>query len=77
MTYEILIGGLTFFGMLAVVVKPVINLNNSITSLTGSVDALKDMIAKLEKRIDSHSEDIDEINVGLADHEARLKNLER
>lgn len=77
MTYEILIGGLTLFGMLAVVVKPVINLNNSITSLTGSVDALKDMIAKLEKRIDSHSEDIDEINVELADHEARLKNLER
>lgn len=77
MNYEILIGALTLFGMLAVVVKPIINLNNSITSLTGSVDALKDMIARLEKRIDSHSEDIDEINVELADHEARIKNLER
>lgn len=77
MNYEILIGALTLIGMLAVVVKPIINLNNSITSLTGSVDALKDMIARLEKRIDSHSEDIDEINVELADHEARIKNLER
>lgn len=77
MNYEILIGALTLIGMLAVVVKPIINLNNSITSLTGSVNALKDMIARLEKRIDSHSEDIDEINVELADHEARIKNLER
>lgn len=77
MNYEILIGALTLIGMLAVVVKPIINLNNSITSLTGSVDALKDMIQRLEKRIDSHSEDIDEINVELADHEARIKNLER
>lgn len=77
MNYEMLIGALTLFGMLAVVVKPIINLNNSITSLTGSVNALKDMIARLEKRIDSHSEDIDEINVELADHEARIKNLER
>lgn len=77
MNYEILIGALTLIGMLAVVIKPIINLNNSITSLTGSVDALKDMIQRLEKRIDSHSEDIDEINVELADHEARIKNLER
>lgn len=77
MTYEILIGALALIGMLAGVVKPIITLNTSITALKGSVDSLKEMISKLEKRIDSHGKEIDEINIELADHEARLKALER
>lgn len=77
MNYEILVGALTLLGMLAVVIRPIINLNNSITALTGSVDSLKEMIAKLEKRIDSHGEEIDDIQIELADHEARIKVLEK
>lgn len=77
MNYEILVGALTLIGMLAVVIRPIINLNSSITALTGSVDSLKEMIAKLEKRIDSHGEEIDGIQIELADHEARIKVLEK
>lgn len=77
MNYEILVGALTLLGMLAVVIRPIINLNNSITALTGSVDSLKEMISKLEKRIDSHGEEIDDIQIELADHEARIKVLEK
>lgn len=77
MNYEILVGALTLIGMLAVVIRPIINLNNSITALTGSVDSLKEMISKLEKRIDSHGEEIDGIQIELADHEARIKVLEK
>lgn len=77
MNYEILVGALTLLGMLAVVIRPIINLNNSITALTGSVDSLKEMISKLEKRIDSHGEEIDGIQIELADHEARIKVLEK
>lgn len=77
MNYEILVGALTLLGMLAVVIRPIINLNSSITALTGSVDSLKEMIAKLEKRIDSHGEEIDGIQIELADHEARIKVLEK
>lgn len=77
MNYEILVGALTLIGMLAVVIRPIINLNSSITALTGSVDSLKEMISKLEKRIDSHGEEIDGIQIELADHEARIKVLEK
>lgn len=77
MNYEILVGALTLLGMLAVVIRPIINLNSSITALTGSVDSLKEMISKLEKRIDSHGEEIDGIQIELADHEARIKVLEK
>ena len=77
MNYEILVGALTLIGMLAVVIRPIINLNSSITALTGSVDSLKEMISKLEGRIDSHGKEIDGIQIELADHEARIKVLEK
>ena len=77
MNYEILVGALALIGMLAGVVKPIITLNNSITALKTSVDSLKDMIARLEKRIDTHGNQIDDINVELANHEARITALER
>lgn len=77
MNYEILIGLLAFVGMLAGVVSPIIKLNNNITELKASVDSLKDIIAELKERISSHGHEIDDMKVMLANHEARLKALER
>ena len=77
MNYEILIGLLAFVGMLAGVVSPIIKLNNNITELKASVDSLKDIIAELKERITSHGHEIDDMKVMLANHEARLKALER
>lgn len=77
MTYEILIGALALVGMLAGVVSPIIKLNNNITQLRASVDSLKEIIQELKDRITSHGKEIDDIKVELADHEARLRQLEK
>lgn len=77
MSYEILIGALGLIGMLAGVISPIIKLNNNITELKASVDSLKEMIAELKDRITSHGHEIDDIKVSIADHEARLRSLEK
>ncbi len=77
MNYEILIGALALIGMLAGVVKPIITLNTNITELKGSIDALKDIIQELKDRVTTHGQEIDDIKVTLADHEARIHHLEQ
>lgn len=77
MTYEILIGALGLIGGLAVVIKPIMTLNANITQLTASVNQLKDVLDELKGRVSDHGKEIDELRVGLADHEARIKALEK
>ena len=77
MNYEILIGALALIGMLAGVVKPIIQLNNNITELKASLDSLKEALTELKERLSIHGEQIDDINRELADHEARLRVLEK
>ncbi len=77
MSYELLIGALTLIGLLAGVIRPLITLNNNITELKASVDALKEIINELKGRITAHGAEIDEIRRELADHEARLRTLEK
>ena len=77
MNYEILIGALALIGMLAGIVKPIITLNNNITELRASVDSLKEIISELKDRITSHGREIDDMKVSLADHEARIRALEK
>lgn len=77
MTYEILIGALGLIGLLAGVVKPMINLNQNITTLTMSVNQLKDILSELKERVTTHGREIDEMREELADHEARIRTLEK
>lgn len=77
MNYEILVGALALIGMLAGVIKPIMTLNNNITALKLSIDALKEIITELKGRITSHGEQIDAIQIELANHEARLRALEK
>lgn len=77
MNYEILVGALAFIGMMAGVVSPIIKLNNNITALTASVESLKEIIQELKDRITSHGHEIDDIKIELANHEARLRQLEK
>ncbi len=77
MTYEILIGALGLIGLLAGVVKPIINLNQNITTLTMSVNQLKDILSELKERVTTHGREIDEMREELADHEARIRTLEK
>lgn len=77
MNYEILTGGLVLIGLLAVVVKPIITLNTNITTLTASVNQLKEVIDKLEMRVSAHGDEIDKINATLSNHGARIEILEK
>lgn len=77
MNYSILVGLLELIGLLVVVIVPVIRLNTNITALTASVQALKDIIEELKDRITTHGKEIDEMRVKLADHDARISNLEK
>lgn len=77
MNYEILIGALSLIALVAGVIKPLFELNKNITLLTVSVDALNKTLLELKGRVDTHGKEIDNINVELADHEARIKMLEK
>lgn len=77
MTYEILIGALGLIGLLAGVVKPLISLNQNITTLTMSVNQLRDILTELKERVTTHGREIDDIRTELADHEARIRTLEK
>ena len=77
MTYEILIGALGLIGLMAGVVKPLISLNQNITTLTMSVNQLKDILSELKERVTTHGKEIDEMREELADHEARIRTLEK
>lgn len=77
MTYEILIGALGFIAAIAVVIKPLINLNNNITALTLSVNQLKEILNELKGRVSDHGKEIDDIKETIVDHEARIKVLEK
>lgn len=77
MTYEILVGALALIGALIVVVNPIIKLNTNITALTSSVNQLKEILTDLKERVTSHGREIDGIREELADHEARIRTLEK
>ena len=77
MTYEILIGALGFIGAMVVVIRPIITLNQNITSLTLSVNQLKEILAEVKERVTNHGKEIDEIRTELADHEARIRSLDK
>lgn len=77
MTYEILMAALGFIAAIAVVIKPLITLNNNITALTLSVNQLKEILNELKGRVSDHGKEIDDIKTTLVDHEARIKVLEK
>ena len=77
MTYEILVGALGLIGALIIVVKPIISMNTNIAALKSSVDQLKDILSDLKERVTNHGREIDEIRTELADHEARIRTLEK
>lgn len=68
---------LGFVAALAVVIKPILNLNTNITELKISIDAFKASVDKLDSRITEHGKEIDRLRDQVVDHEARIKNLER
>ena len=77
MTYELLVGMLALIAALIVVIKPIMSLNTNITALTISVNQLKDLLEKLDGRVTKHGDEIDSLQKDVANHEARIKVLEK
>lgn len=77
LTDGIIVAVFSFVGAMIVVLKPILNLNTSITELKVSIDAFKNTVSKLDDRITKHGEEIDDMKAQLVDHEARIKNLEK
>lgn len=74
---ETIMALLAFVGAMLVILKPLLNLNTSITELKASIDQFRDTVNKLDNRITEHGKEIDNIKAQVIDHEARIKNLEK
>lgn len=77
MNDEMIMTLLGFAAALLVVLKPILNLNGSITELKVSIDAFKASVDKLDNRLTEHGKEIDDLKVTVADHEARIRSLEK
>lgn len=62
-------------GIVAIIIKPVINLNRSITKLNDSIDHLNGQNATLEQRVTKHGKEIDENTKTLIVHGEDIKHL--
>lgn len=67
-------------GLIAII-TPIMKLNGNIVRLTTVVDQLeklvKDKTDKLDSRITTHGEEIDQLKIDVAGHEVRIKQLEK
>ena len=74
---EMIMALLAFLGAALVILKPILNLNTSITELKASIDQFKEAVNKLDSRITEHGKEIDKIRDQVVNHEARITNLEK
>lgn len=81
MTDSMIIEAVALIGGLIAIVVPIVRLNSNIVKLTAAVDSLDALVKKeterLDKRITAHGNEIDELKASRADHEARIKILEK
>ena len=62
-------------GIVALIIKPIINLNRSITKLNDSIDQLNGKNATLEQRVSQHGKEIDEVRDRTLTNEHEIKYL--
>ena len=63
-------------GLTTLIVKPIINLNSSITELKVSIQNLNTSVNKVENGLTRHEDEIDNINKDLKDFEGRISRME-
>ena len=78
---SMIIALLGLIGALIVVMTPVIRLNGKISELTVLLTELKGLVKektdKLDERVTNHGKEIDALKVVQAEHETRIKHLEK
>lgn len=76
MTDTIFIEALGLLVALIAVVGPIVRLNTNIAKLNATLQAMSDDVTAHDHRITKHGEQIDELNITVADHGARIRTLE-
>ena len=76
MTDTIFIEAVGLIGALIAVVAPIVRLNVNIARLNATLQAFEGNLNNHESRITRHGKQIDELNITVADHGARIKVLE-
>ena len=61
--------------IVAIIVKPVIELNKSIQKLNDSIDQLNGDNATLKERVSKHGKEIDENRLHLVRHDKEIEHL--
>ena len=61
--------------IIAIIVKPIVNLNTSITKLNASIDNLNKDANNLEERVTKHGKEIDENTKHLIVHDEEIKHI--
>ena len=81
MTDGLILALFGLIGTLIVIVTPIIRLNGHITELTVLFRELKDLVKektdKLDTRITTPGDEIDQLRVDVTNHEARIQALEK
>lgn len=62
--------------VVAIIIKPLINLNSNIVGLRKDISALSDIVNRNERRIEKHGNEIDEVKDNLKDFEGRVSKME-
>lgn len=75
MTWEIFVGIGVLVSFMIAVISPILKLNKSITELNCTMKTLNENMAKNEKRITKHGEQIDDLTVRVGDCENDIKNM--
>lgn len=81
MSDEMIVKGFAFLATMIAVLVPLFRLNGNIVKLTTVVEQLeklvKDKTDKLDARVTEHGKEIDQLKIDVAEHEVKLKALEK
>ena len=75
MTWEIFVGIGVLVSFMIAVISPILKLNKSITELNCTMKTLNENMAKNEKRITKHGEQIDDLAVRVGNCENDINNM--
>lgn len=73
----IVLASVTILGFLTAIIKPIIDLNKSITQLIASVDRLVEEQRTQDNRIETHGKEIDGMKLIIENHETRIDHIEK
>ena len=81
MTDTMIVAAVGLIAGLIAIVTPIVRLNSNIVRLTTVVEQLETLVKektdRLDDRITKHGKEIDQLNIDVAEHEVRIKALEK